>query len=154
MHLEIERKFLITHEGWRPSVQTELHLRDGLIADDGGRKVRVRICDGSGSLTIKGVRRGLARSEFTYDLPLHEAEGLLRTMCGERVIEKVRYLVPHEGFTWSVDVYGGVLDGVVIAEIELQFESQEFGRPDWIGEEVTGDPRYRKVNLLAARRGT
>ncbi|WP_274424784.1 CYTH domain-containing protein [Chelativorans sp. YIM 93263] len=153
MHLEIERKFLIAHEGWRSSVQEELHLRDGLIADDAGRKVRVRICNGSGSLTIKGRRQGLARSEFTYDLPLHEAEGLLRTVCEGRVVEKVRYLVPHEGFTWSVDVYGGVLAGVVIAEVELQFESQEFGRPDWIGQEVTGDPQYSKINLLAARRG-
>ena len=75
----------------------------------------------------------------------------MRTICDGNVLEKVRHFVSHEGNNWHVDVYEGLLDGVVLAEIELADAGQEFALPDWIGAEVTSDPRYRKVNMLADR---
>src|SRR5262249_55676397 len=82
-------------------------------------------------------------------IPYSDAEEMLRTMCDGNVLDKVRHFVSHEGNNWHVDVYEGLLDGVVLAEIELADAGQEFALPDWIGAEVTSDPRYRKINMLA-----
>ena len=152
--IEIERKFLIANDAWQHSVVGSVNIRDGLIASYKSRKVRVRISDQIAVITIKGPRRGIARAEYEYEIPLADAELIMSNICGDETLEKQRYLVGHEGTIWHIDVYGGILKGVVIAEIELKQEDQKFVLPPWIGKEVTGNEFYKKINLAAARRAT
>jgi CYTH domain-containing protein len=149
MHLEIERKFLIAHDGWKLSCTRSIHIRDGLIAAKNGRKVRVRIADDKATLAVKGKERGFARAEYEYDIPVWDAEEMLR-MC-DGLAEKIRHIVPYAGSIWEVDVYEGILSGIVIAEVELSKEGQVFHLPDWIGKEITDNPNYKKANMLAKR---
>jgi CYTH domain-containing protein len=150
MPLEIERKFLVANDDWKQSVRRRARIRDGLIASSNGRKVRVRIENDRATVAIKGAHEGPARSEYEYEIPVGEAEELL-TMC-DRTLEKDRHYVEHEGTRWTIDVYDGVLKGVVIAEVELDREDREIKLPRWIGTEVTGDPRYSKINMSSAAR--
>lgn len=151
MGLEIERKFLVANEGWKTAVTRSVRIRDGLIANNKGNKARVRIADDVATIALKSRRRGQVRTEFEYAIPYADAEEMLRTMCDGNVLDKVRHFVSHAGSNWYVDVYEGVLDGVVMAEIELTDAGQEFALPHWIGAEVTSDPRYRKINMIADR---
>jgi adenylate cyclase len=151
MPLEIERKFLVANDGWKRSISRSIRIRDGLIASNNGHKARVRISDGKATITLKSRRLGPTRIEFEYAIPDSDAKEMLRTMCDGRVLEKVRHLVSYASATWHVDVYDGILDGVVLAEIELERADQKIDLPDWIGKEVTGDPSYRKINLLTQR---
>ena len=147
--VEIERKFLVANNEWRQSAVRSVSIRDGLIAVYKDRKVRVRICEDIATIAIKGPRIGIVRPEFEYAIPIADAERMLATICQDDTLEKQRFFVDDAGATWQVDVYGGVLEGVVIAEIELKQESQELILPCWIGKEVTGDPFYKKVNMRA-----
>jgi CYTH domain-containing protein len=149
--VEIERKFLVANDGWKKSVVASATIRDGLIAAYKDRKVRVRISDGVATITIKGPRCGLLRAEYEYEIPLAEAESILATLCSNDAVEKKRFLVAEAGATWHVDVYGGVLAGVVIAEIELEKDTQDLVLPPWIGAEITGDVFYKKINMVARR---
>jgi adenylate cyclase len=151
MTLEIERKFLVANEGWKTAVLRSVRIRDGLIANNKGNKARVRIANDVATIALKSRRRGSVRTEFEYAIPSTDAEEMLRTMCDCNVLDKVRHFVSHEGNNWHVDIYEGLLDGVVLAEIELADAGQEFALPDWIGAEVTSDPRYRKINMIADR---
>jgi CYTH domain-containing protein len=151
MALEIERKFLIANGGWKNSVARRVRIRDGLIANNNGHKARVRIANDVATIALKSRRRGLVRDEFEYAIPLSDADQMLRTMCDGNVLDKVRHFILHTSNTWHVDVYEGLLDGIVLAEIELTDVDQTFTLPGWIGAEVTGDPRYRKINMVAAR---
>ena len=127
-----------------------MRLRDGLIAAYKDRKVRVRIAgDDVATLAIKGPRIGIAQAEFEYGIPIVDAERMLSTICQDDTLEKERFFVEDAGGTWHVDVYSGILEGVVIAEIELNHESQQLILPRWIGKEVTGDSFYRKINIRA-----
>ena len=126
-----------------------MRIRDGLIANNKGNKARVRIADDVATIALKSRRRGQVRTEFEYAIPYSDAEEMLRTMCGGNVLDKVRHFVSYAGNTWQIDVYEGLLEGVVLAEIELTDANQKLTLPDWIGEEVTADPRYRKVNMVA-----
>jgi CYTH domain-containing protein len=147
--VEIERKFLVPNDEWRQSAVRSVSIRDGLIAVYGDRKVRVRISGDTASIAIKGPRVGIARPEFEYEVPIADAERMLSTLCQDDTLEKQRFFVEDAGATWSVDVYGGLLQGVIIAEIELMQESQDLVLPCWIGKEVTGDPFYKKINMRA-----
>jgi adenylate cyclase len=151
MPLEIERKFLLANDGWKRCVVRRIRIRDGLIASNNGNKARVRISDATAMITLKSRKRGAIRTEFEYTIPCSDAEEILRTMCDGNVLDKVRHVVRYADLVWHVDVYEGILDGVVLAEIELWDADQKIELPDWIGREVTGDPRYRKVNMLAQR---
>src|SRR6516165_6809257 len=151
MPTEIERKFLLTNDGWKSQVIRRIRIRDGLIANNNGNKARVRIADANATITLKSSRRGPIRTEFEYAIPYSDALEILQTMCDGRVLDKVRYLIPHAGLLWHVDVYEGILNGVVLAEVELQHADQELDLPPWIGEEVTNDPRYRKINMRRQR---
>src|SRR5262245_57334433 len=152
MPLEIERKFLVANERWKISVVQSVRIRDELIARDKGNKTRVRIANGVATIALKSRRRGSVRTEFEYAIPISDAEEMLRMMCEGNVLDKVRHFVSHAGDTWEVDVYEGILDGIVLAEIELTDADQKLTLPDWIGAEVTADPNYRKINMVAARR--
>src|SRR5262245_49210873 len=151
MPLEIERKFLVIAGGWRNSVTQAIRIRDGLVATRDGHKVRVRIADARATVALKSRRLGTSRTEFEYAIPLPDAEEILRIMCEGNILEKVRHCVPHAGAIWNVDVYDGVLSGVILAEVELTHADQQLEIPEWIGEEVTDDPKYRKINMRAER---
>jgi adenylate cyclase len=150
MPLEIERKFLVRSDAWRDQATHSERLRDGLIARQDGLKVRVRCYGNRTTLCVKSGRRGLARDEFEYDIPADHAE-VMFAHCEGRILEKTRYYVPADSGVWEVDVYHGALEGVVIAEIEIPTETTIVTIPDWVGEEVTGNPRYSKSSMLTAR---
>jgi CYTH domain-containing protein len=149
--LEIERKFLLANDGWKSAIARSVRIRDGLIANSNGQKARVRIADDVATIALKSRKRDLiVRDEFEYSIPLSDAEEILRIMCDGNVLYKTRHFVLHASNTWQVDVYEGLLDGVVLAEIELTNVDQTLMLPDWIGAEVTSDPSFRKINMLAA----
>jgi CYTH domain-containing protein len=150
--LEIERRFLVSNGDWKNNIAQSVCIRDGLIGGSNEEKVRVRIANGVATIALKSCRRNLiVRDEFEYVIPLSDAEEMLRTMCDINVIDKIRYFIFHSSNIWHVDVYEGILDGVVLAEVELASLEETFILPDWIGDEVTGDPRYSKINMVAAR---
>ena len=122
-----------------------------MIASNNGNKARVRIADDKATIALKSRRMGVVRTEFEYEIPCADAEEILRTMCEGNVLNKVRHFVIHKDATWQVDVYDDILKGIVIAEIELTQPDQVLQIPDWVGAEVTDDPRYRKVNMRAER---
>lgn len=148
MRFEIERKFLVAHEGWRAAATGRRNLRDGLVGQFGRGKVRVRLDEDRAWLTVKGARLGISRPEFEYEIPGRDAAAMLQNVCIGGIIEKTRHSVPHDGLTWVVDEFGGCLAGIVLAEVELDAEDQPFSRPDWLGAEVTGDLRFRQTTLL------
>ena len=152
MPQEIERKFLVVGDGWRADVVRSERLCDGLVAASDGRKVRVRLYEGRATLTVKSRQRRGCRAEFEYEIPLDEAHEMLAAHCHPGTIEKTRHHVPFGGFHWEVDVYEGLLAGIVLAEVELDRIDREVPIPDWAGEEVTGRPEYKKRAMLAARR--
>lgn len=142
MSIEIERKFLVSGD-FLPEVESATRIVQGYICSQPGRTVRVRVRGEKGFLTIKGAsdEKGMSRYEFEQMIPLADAERLLE-LCEPGVIDKVRYLVPARGHVWEVDVFHGENEGLVLAEIELSSEDEPFGKPVWLGEEVTGDRRY------------
>ena len=147
MGQEIERKFLVRGDDWR-RLATGKTYRQGYLSTVKERTVRVRTIDDKGFLTIKGISRGVSRSEFEYEIPAEEANELLDDLCERPLIEKRRYKIPAGRHTWEVDEFFGENDGLIVAEIELASESEAFERPSWIGEEVSSDPRYFNANLI------
>ena len=153
MKIEIERKFLLASDRWRGLVQRSDYIRDGLVAVSDERKTRVRIIGERATLTVKSKRVAGSRFEFEYDIPLDDA-GMLLEICGSNTISKTRHYVQQGDLTWEIDEYDGTLQGVVLAEVELDSIDQLIEMPDWIGAEVTGHPTYRKFDMLQARLGT
>lgn len=145
MATEIERKFLVKEGIWRKQEGTK--YRQGYLNSAKERIVRVRTVKDKGYLTIKGITVGASRMEFEYQIPHQEAEMLLG-ICEKPLIEKNRYVVKEGGFVWEIDEFLGENRGLIVAEVELESEDQLFPRPDWVGEEVTGDPRYFNSNLI------
>lgn len=144
MHIETERKFLVRSDAYRAEAVAARHIQQGYIAHDGGNTVRVRILDGQGILTIKGrsLDGGLSRPEWEMEIPTREALDLL-PLCHGGHIDKTRHIVPAAGtLVFEVDEFHGDNAGLVMAEIELPSADTPFPRPDWLGEEVTGDKRY------------
>ena len=148
MAKEIERKFLVRGEDWR-AVAQGTRYRQGYLSTVKERTVRVRTIDDKGFLTVKGVSVGATRSEYEYEIPAADADEMLDDLCEKPIIEKNRYKIPIGDVTWEVDEFLGVNDGLIVAEIELLSEDQSFPKPDWIGDDVTGDPRYFNANLIA-----
>ena len=146
MAKEIERKFLVAHQAWRESVNTIHVYRQGYLSYDSERTVRVRATEVTGYLTIKGITEGLTRDEFEYEIPLADASALLQ-LCERPAIEKKRYIVPNGAHVWEVDVFEGVNEGLVVAEIELGSEDEAFDKPNWLGNEVSGDRKYSNSAL-------
>jgi CYTH domain-containing protein len=147
MGIEIERKFLVVGDAWR-DLGTASEFRQGYLSTAKERTVRVRVAGGEGTLTIKGITVGATRAEFEYPIPLEDAAALL-DLCERPIIEKTRYVIETGGLTWEVDEFAGDNVGLVVAEVELADEGQEFVLPDWVGDEVTDDPRYFNANLIA-----
>ncbi|GLQ57558.1 CYTH domain-containing protein [Devosia nitrariae] len=146
---EIERKFLVVSDSWRASVTRSMKLEQGYLAQSGGVSVRVRVRDEAEAfLTLKSGGSGLVRAEYEYAIPVADARELL-ALCVPHIIAKRRHLVPAGEFTWEVDVFEGRHAGLVVAEIELDAADTVPDLPDWIGKEVTADPRYYNAVLAA-----
>lgn len=151
MAQEIERKFLVVGEDWKAAAQRTVFYRQGYINDlrHGGRcSVRVRIGGGKAYLNIKSATLGIARHEFEYAIPEADANHMLDAFALGAVVEKTRYYLPDGGHMWEIDVFEGDNAGLIVAEIELQSVDEKFSRPEWVGQEVSDDPRYYNVNLV------
>lgn len=148
MAKEIERKFLLVGDAWR-ELAKGTHYRQGYLNSAKERTVRVRTIDDKGFLTIKGITTGATRVEYEYEIPHSDCTEMLDDLAEKPIIEKARYKIDFGGFVWEVDEFFGVNKGLVVAEIELESEDQAFEKPSWVGEEVTGDPRYYNSSLVA-----
>lgn len=148
MGTEIERKFLVRSDAWRP-LGTPVHLRQGYLSVDKERTVRVRTLGPHAKLTIKGRSVGTTRSEYEYDIPVSDANELLDGLCLQPLLDKIRTTIVLAEHTWEVDEFFGENAGLIVAEVELVHAEQKVELPSWIGEEVSSDPRYFNANLLA-----
>ncbi len=148
MATETERKFLVRGEFRHLSVK-EIEITQAYISVDKNKTIRIRITGQEAFLTIKSRIEGqtISRNEWEFSIPVKDAMELL-LLCLPGKIIKTRYLVPSGNHTFEVDVFHEKNEGLVIAEVELSSENEEFVRPDWLGEEVTGDPRYFNSNLI------
>ena len=147
--LEIERKFLVKGDDYKRQAYSKSRIRQGYICSGHGRTVRVRLRDDRGYLTIKGPsnENGISRYEFEKEITFAEAVQLMR-LCEPGQIDKTRYLVKSGSHTFEVDEFYGDNEGLVMAEVELQSEDEPFEKPDFIGQEVTGDRRYYNAHLV------
>jgi adenylate cyclase len=147
MVLEIERKFLVTGTAWK-TLAAGVLTRQGYLSSAAERTVRVRIAGEKGFLTVKGVNRGVTRTEFEYPIPAVDAAAMLDDLCERPLIEKIRYRIPFGAHVWEVDEFHGVNDGLVVAEVELASADEEPALPPWVGREVSRDARYFNANLV------
>lgn len=146
MALEIEYKYLVKNDNYKSMASSQSHIRQGYLSRDPNRIVRVRVRDDKGYLTVKTKNVGASRNEFEYEIPCEMANSLLG-LCDKPILDKTRYLVSFEGYIWEVDEFHGGHDGLVTAEIELQSEDEPYSIPDFVGENVTGNPKYYNSNL-------
>lgn len=147
MPQEIERKFLVHHEKWNELEKPQgQHFRQGYLLTDPNKTIRVRLTPTQGFLTIKGKNIGATRPEYEYEIPMQEAKELLDQFAISE-LSKTRYLIPFENKTWEVDEFLGDNLGLIVAEIELKSEDEDFNIPKWIAEEVTNDNKYYNSNL-------
>ena len=148
MGVEIERKFLVKKELWQALEKPEgTHYRQGYLMNMHDRVLRIRIAGDQGFITIKGAAEGISRLEYEYQIPKADAEEMLDKFKPEGT-EKIRYRIPEgNGAVWEVDEFLGANKGLIVAEIELNSEDQQFLRPEWLDKEVTSDERYANSNL-------
>ncbi|MGD9928444.1 MAG: CYTH domain-containing protein [Mangrovibacterium sp.] len=145
MPLEIERKFLVK-AGFVPQNARAIPMVQAYLCADPQRTVRVRVAGDRAWLTIKGGLTGISRPEFEYPIPAEEAREMMKLAVGFPV-EKVRYEIWVNGKKWEVDIFEGMNQGLVLAEVELDAENESVTIPDWVGEEVSGDMRYHNSRL-------
>ena len=155
MALEIERKFLVTGDGWRTAAHAVVPMAQGYINDLGAMdrgeqkaSVRVRIQGEEAFLNLKSRELGRSRQEFDYPIPVEDARAML-ALCVGGVIDKRRHLVRHGDHLWEVDEFFGDNAGLVVAEIELSSPDEEFELPQWAGREVTDQARYYNLALAS-----
>lgn len=144
---EIERKFLVKSDAWRASAAAARTIKQGYLANTEDCSVRVRVLGETGYISVKSAGLHIARKEYEYPIPLADASEMLERFCADNRIEKSRFLVEHAGHQWEVDVFAGDNSGLVLAEIELDSVDEVVDLPDWVGVEVSGDPRYLNSNL-------
>lgn len=147
MKQEIERKFLVRADVWRAAAVSATRMRQGYLCIDPARTVRVRLAGDRAWLTIKGHGDGPARAEYEYPIPPREAEVLLDRLCLPGQVEKTRHRIPYGGLVFEVDEFHGANAGLILAEVELPATDTVVDQPTWLGEEVTGDPRYFNAYL-------
>lgn len=147
MAKEIERKFLVKNPTFRELSTTAIRIKQGYLSRLPEATVRVRIAGDKAFLTVKGKNHGCVRDEWEYAVPVADAEAMLDRCAQGSVISKTRYIVPDGAYNWEVDEFHGSNEGLVVAEIELPHAEATFNRPDFIGEEVTGNPSYYNSNL-------
>ena len=147
MGKEIERKFLLKDDSWR-SLSSGRICYQGYLSSTKEHVVRVRIIGEKGFLTIKRFISKRQRMEFEYEIPIEDAREMLDEVCEKPLIEKKRYRIEHQGMVWEIDEFLGANQGLILAEVELEQENQFVEKPEWIGAEVTEDPRYLNINLV------
>jgi CYTH domain-containing protein len=145
MGIEIERKFLVIRDDYRQTGKRNF-IKQGYLCNEVDKVVRVRLFNDQGYITIKGKTHGATRSEWEYSISSVDAQELLELCSG--IIEKIRYEVDYMGYIWEIDEFRGQNEGLIVAEIELAYENSQFPIPDWIGREVTDDPKYLNANLV------
>lgn len=148
MGTEIERKFLVKSDYKHLAVR-KIRIRQSYFCIDSERIIRLRITDEKGLLTFKSspAKNSFSRKEWEFEISLTEAEEML-DICLPGIIDKTRYIIPVGKHFFEVDEFNGKNEGLIIAELELTSESEEFERPEWLGEEVTGNPKYYNSNLI------
>ena len=146
--LEIERKFSVKNTTFLANAKESYKITQGYLNTDKNRTVRVRIKGDKGFITVKGISSadGLQRFEWEKEIDVKDAEALL-LLCEDFVIDKTRYLFPFNDVVFEIDVFEGANKGLIIAEVELQTTDQQFEKPDWLGEELTGDKRFYNAHL-------
>jgi len=147
MAKEIERKFLVNNLDFIKQAEDIRPLRQGFLANDVTKTVRIRSGKDKATLTIKGETKGITRTEHDIDIPITLADSILEEFCPLQM-SKTRYVVPYNGHTWEVDIFLGENEGLIIAEIELEHEDEKFDKPDWVGKEVSVDQRYYNSELI------
>ena len=148
MATEIERKFLLTNEGWRTQICKSMDITQGYLSR-GETTVRIRKSGSQAWLTIKGPSQGISRQEYEYPIPVADADNMLQELCAGQLIVKTRHLVAAGQLTWAIDVFHGRHQGLMLAELELPDETTAFEQPDWLGREVSTDPRFRNSYLAS-----
>ncbi len=148
MAQEIERKFLVKGD-FKSEAFKATRITQGYLCSVPERTVRVRVKGDKGFITIKGIgnESGASRFEWEKEIPVAEVQDLLK-LCEPGIIDKTRYLVKAGEFTFEVDEFYGENEGLTVAEVELPDENALFERPEWLGEEVTGDKRYYNSMLM------
>lgn len=146
--MEIERKFLVLSDEYRKMAHAQNRIVQGFLNTDPHRTVRVRLYNNKGFITIKGISnsKGTTRMEWEFEIDPVKAHELME-LSVETLIEKTRYLVQVEEHLYEVDEFEGSNEGLIIAELELENEDEEFTKPTWLGQEVTGDPKYYNAQL-------
>lgn len=146
--IEIERKFLVASDAFKHDIKNSYRIIQGFLNTDPDRVVRVRVISDHGILTVKGLSSsdGLKRFEWEKKISKQDAEELLK-LCEPGVVDKMRYEVVSGTHIYEIDEFFGDNDGLIIAEIELDHENEQFIRPDWLGEEVTGIAKYYNAQL-------
>ena len=146
---EIERKFLVKSDAFMAQATHHYEIEQGYLCKEPGKTIRVRIRDAQAFLTIKSgkLREGLAKFEWDREIEVEDAQELMK-LCLPGTIQKTRYIIPANIHSvWEVDVFHGRKEGLVLAEIELEDENETFDKPEWLGEEVTGQPQYYNANM-------
>ncbi len=152
MATEIERKFKLVSDDWKQHISGKKNIRQGYlqsgIKKDQLSSVRVRISNNQATLNIKSAEMSIERTEYEYAIPLEDAEHIMSALCEGAVIEKTRYLVQDHDHLWEIDIFGGDNSGLQMAEVELEAINEPLFLPDWVGDEVSDDPRYYNNYLI------
>ena len=146
MGVEIEHKYLVVNDSYKGMATGKVEIRQGYLNRNPDRTVRIRKMGDKGFITVKGRNKGELRLEFEYEIPCHDAEEILK-LAEPGIVEKTRYFIPYSGLLWEVDEFHGSLGGVTVAEVELTEVDITYQKPPWIGEDITGNPKYYNSNL-------
>lgn len=148
MSVEIERKYLIKNNKWRKHVIEDQHITQGYIkAENTTVRIRCYKDNHTAEITVKGKRDGISRLEFEYEIPYADAREMQDKLCQTRLVEKTRHLIKYKGMLWELDEFHGDNEGLFVAEIELLNEQQAYELPNWVGEDVSYESRYRNSRL-------
>lgn len=148
MAIEIERKFLVKNDAWKAVNHTYKQYKQAYFCNTSKVSVRIRTSDDKAWVSFKSATIDISRFEYEYVVPLKEAEHLMGEFSQGSIISKTRYFIPVGTHLWELDVFEGDNKGLIVAEIELSDENEEFIKPDWIGKEVSKDSRYFNSNLV------
>jgi adenylate cyclase len=148
MAYEIERKFLLKSDAWRYQVFETIQIKQAYLCNTDKASLRVRVTNKKAYISTKTMTYAIRRHEFEYEIPVADAEFMLQHMCQGSAVIKQRHLVKVENHVWEIDEFDGDNKGLLVAEIELEHETQPFNKPDWVGKEVSDDIRYLNVSLV------
>lgn len=147
MATEIEHKYLVIKDIWENVIPDKsVEIKQAYLLTDPEKTIRVRTKGNVGFITVKGKSNGASRLEFEYEIPIDDANELINKFCSN-LIEKTRHILIHDNKTWEVDEFKGLNAGLIVAEIELNSEDENYSIPDWIDKNVTDDLRYANSNL-------